>query len=237
MSLPCRHILKFREICNLPLFEQELCLERWTRAQGNQVSIQNNVLKSITKNKPLSNHQKFKLMNAKCLKLAEISSEVSSTVFYERLNFIKQLVQKWSESNTLSSDSNINSNNCGNEIGYTLTEAENIDQGNQEANSNIIEYYIDTNNNDFSTSTVDTAICYDNETDQIIINTNSNIIKDIKSADTNSCNDETVTQVAVNFDANNYNEELSNIKIPSIKVRGRPRGFANTVVGLKRKTK
>lgn len=212
MSLPCRHILKFRNHLDLPLFEESLCLERWTRKYyethccdtflNDQVSPNNNfhitqIEEHVVKQRVLTNHQKFKIMNDECLKLAKLSSEVSSKVFYERLNYIKTIVHKWSN-------------------------VDNVDADNLQAmiQNNFIQSDNDSDNNE----------------EPIWLQESPNKVGDSLSEDCNIFDHLLEHSYCNPISDSPKNININDVKIVSQgKIRGRPKGCGNTVIGLKKK--
>lgn len=223
MGLPCRHLFKLRSLKKLPLFDEKICLERWTKTyfvksnpffnmddellqfRNNDVTITQSEVP--VKSRCLSKHEKFKMMNSECLKLSNISAEVSSRIFYERLNFLKKIREKWANYQ---------------EIGIEDFEEEIIGEELSENGESKSE------EEDFSEME------------------NNNSTLNIQNSQTQNKVDHPyykkfnfVSEVGKENDENENEENiLSSIKIPEItKVRGRPKGMGSTAIGFTRKRK
>ncbi|CAH0551849.1 unnamed protein product [Brassicogethes aeneus] len=123
-GLPCRHIFKCRSLMSLSLFDVNLCLSRWSRSYCEKIindceairplaplhDLVNNydgnnegghrvkVLQAINqKPRYLSNHEKFNIMQKEGRKIAELCSEVSTDIFYKRLNIIQTIGMNWAD--------------------------------------------------------------------------------------------------------------------------------------------
>lgn len=112
-GLPCRHIFKCRSLMSLPLFDVNLCLTRWTRSYLetvinncaiNSCNIENHnpcdtAVVELNPSRPriLNNHEKLKIMQEEGRKMSQLCSEVSTEIFYKRLNIIHTIAKFWSE--------------------------------------------------------------------------------------------------------------------------------------------
>lgn len=93
-QLPCKHIFYCRQLLALPLFDINVCLNRWTRSylekildafadNENYQSYETETTISENNCKPkLTNHAKFKLMYEEGKKMAQLCSEVSTSIFF-----------------------------------------------------------------------------------------------------------------------------------------------------------
>lgn len=115
-GLPCRHILAVRSHCNLSVFHEQLCLERWTRkhflahqpAFASATEIEHspsNIAVEMTALHPASSsslgltpNAKFQAAKKACLRLASSLSCLPDAMFDEQLKqvntmegFLKQL--------------------------------------------------------------------------------------------------------------------------------------------------
>ena len=116
MKLPCRHILKFRRLNDLPLFETVLFAERWTKAyvkgastivhvsesetnviEGDYTSTSVNVQRAaLPKNtKCLSQFQKYRQAHQLAQKLSQLVSEERMDRFRRKMQVMESLCDHW----------------------------------------------------------------------------------------------------------------------------------------------
>lgn len=119
MMLPCRHILALRKKLCEPLYDEDLCNNRWTskyyhetqrifldRSASASTALQ--VTQATSKRSILSQHQKYRKAVVLTSELASIASEASGVHFDRRLNLLKHLVDFWK---------------CGEEVGLTKVDS------------------------------------------------------------------------------------------------------------------
>jgi len=118
MCLPCHHILKLRQIYNIPLHNPELYAERWTREyyakvcrviptnntehiKGNQINdrneIQNINIVTVEKKKILNAHEKYRSAHVEAKRLASLASEATGKQFEQRLMILKYIANAWEQ--------------------------------------------------------------------------------------------------------------------------------------------
>lgn len=105
MSLPCRHIFALRKQLDQPLYDQSLCITRWTSEYYQKTqrifldtscTASFNVSKVASKpTRALSQHQKYRKAVALTSELASIASEASGNHFARRLKLINKLIHHW----------------------------------------------------------------------------------------------------------------------------------------------
>lgn len=107
MRLPCRHIFKFRDSKDLSLFDEALCLKRWTKVyylENSDINISNTSLNFATPTqtqttqgivedigKKLTNHEKFNKVNNICNDIINSTTELSTEKFFITINLLKRL--------------------------------------------------------------------------------------------------------------------------------------------------
>lgn len=221
MKIMCRHMLKFRIDSGLPLYDENLCLEKWTKSyyfnnnaffnqtihqeENEEIRPENGIIleqnesiqisqaEALTKvnTKALTSHEKFKKMQDLCLAMCQVSAEVSTKVFYHRLNILKKIYQQW------------------NSPDQCTTDKEEVD-GQQESSLG--------------------ANCHlePSQLNSVVKKTENLSSIPLKHSEVN-----------VNITGNPEIDSLiQRIKLPKVvEARGRPKGLGNTVIRLKRKNK
>ncbi|XP_064293052.1 uncharacterized protein LOC135310045 [Plodia interpunctella] len=115
--LPCRHIFKCRNILSLPLFDTSLCLNRWTRMYSRHIlEMYDSNLDNfgeectgvteecVTMRKNLSRQEKYQMFFDRARKMALLCSQVSTPVFYKRLEFIQNNLKLWAKEKNSETD-------------------------------------------------------------------------------------------------------------------------------------
>lgn len=104
MNLPCRHILAFREINEMFLFEPFICAERWFKSKMNIISHSEYVLDDTpnveiiatqseeTRLKRTSN-QKYRKLKSKCDELCTLMSELPEEQYKTMYNSLDNLLK------------------------------------------------------------------------------------------------------------------------------------------------
>ncbi|XP_022165268.1 protein FAR1-RELATED SEQUENCE 5-like [Myzus persicae] len=109
MKLPCRHIIKKRQLNNLDIFDQQLCLPRWTKNYllQNQNAFQPQInspdsgqdsISYITfkkKQSPKSAFEKYKEASNFTTKLCQLASEVGHSIYNNRIEVLKNIIKHW----------------------------------------------------------------------------------------------------------------------------------------------
>jgi DNA-binding transcriptional regulator YiaG len=94
--LYCAKILEEFEI-NKNYTDQEFGPEKKFVTDYNNNNIIQVVQLKGTRHKYMTNHAKFKLMEDQGKKMAQLSSEVSTPIFCERLKIIQSIIKHWEE--------------------------------------------------------------------------------------------------------------------------------------------
>ena len=104
MSLPCRHIFALRAKLEVPLFDPDMCNERWTSAYYRATqrlfsasSAQPILATTVSKEhrRKLSQHEKFRKASLLSSELASVASEASTVHFSRRLKVIRDIIMHW----------------------------------------------------------------------------------------------------------------------------------------------
>lgn len=229
--LPCRHIFKCRNFLELPLYDESLCLSRWTKMECENIleeldmnttsKSEKNVfnIKVLKEQKPakrLTNHEKFRLMDEQRKIMAKLCSEVSTPIFLQRINFIKNTIEDWRNGRDIDVNFGAPTNIT---VDANNSDDTNIITSNVAANKKIA---VDTNVAVESNNTVDTNVKADtnvtadtnftadtNVTVDINVVVDPNVSADIKVAvdsnnadDTNIAADTNVVASNVSADTN-----------------------------------
>ena len=107
MGLPCRHIFNIR-INNKPdIFDEQLCLPRWTKKYlvekqnvfqqlNNEDHLQESLIKVMpTLRAPKSTFEKYKHASLFTNRLSTLISEVGQKAFNHRIEIMKQILKIW----------------------------------------------------------------------------------------------------------------------------------------------
>ncbi|KAF0703489.1 protein FAR-RED IMPAIRED RESPONSE 1-like, partial [Aphis craccivora] len=110
MGLPCRHIFKMRIDNKLDIFDEKLCLPRWTKKYlletqnsfqplNNEDNLHDSIIR-VTPNlrTPKSTFEKYKHASSFTNRLSQLISEVGQKAFNHRIGIVKQMLKIW-ESN------------------------------------------------------------------------------------------------------------------------------------------
>lgn len=206
MCLPCKHIFFSRRKNALPIFDETLCDQRWTRdyflqnsnllnEDSSTVVFENATTNStkitVAEQSPtvLSVQQKYKKAVMVTNKLASITAERSQGCFEERIKLLENMYQLWSE---------------GREFSIVTTDQEASFQMHTEVAPEMLNLPEEVNtSSEFSQNA-----------------TSDNI------EETSSTNNEILDEADL----------IKNIIMPSkVKMRGRPKGATLTAVGLPRR--
>ena len=111
MKLPCRHIFHVRRNLGLPIYDKNLCAERWTTAHSRSqrkamVAVEDDTpsttdvtVTAMSHVKKLTNQQKYSRAMDVCRKLANTVALASQEGFDHRLEQLKSLNEHWSQGN------------------------------------------------------------------------------------------------------------------------------------------
>lgn len=105
MKLPCKHMFALRSKLELSLYDGQSCDKRWTSSYYKATqrifsslpstpSIDVSIFDS-TKQRKLSQHEKFRKATMLTTELAAVASQASHTHFYRRLELLKDLIDSW----------------------------------------------------------------------------------------------------------------------------------------------
>lgn len=110
MGLPCRHIFKMRIDNKLDIFDEKLCLPRWTKKYlletqnsfqplNNEDNLHESIIR-VTPNlhTPKSTFEKYKHASSFTNRLSQLISGVGQKAFNHRIGIVKQMLKIW-ESN------------------------------------------------------------------------------------------------------------------------------------------
>ena len=106
MSLPCSHIFALRSKLEEPLFDPNLCNQRWTSTYYKETqrlftsynsSTQSSLVTTASKQhrRKLSQHEKFRKASIVTSELASVASEASNVHFDRRITLLKDLIAYW----------------------------------------------------------------------------------------------------------------------------------------------
>jgi len=108
MRLPCRHIIKTRQLNNLEIFDEALFLPQWTKSyllqNQNAFRLQVNLLKSIpecvtsitsSKKKPTSAFEKHREASKYTATISQLISTVGHSTYINRIEVLKNLIKQW----------------------------------------------------------------------------------------------------------------------------------------------
>lgn len=106
MALPCRHVFALRKKLGTPLFDANLCDERWTLSyykstqrlfSASTVSVSPVVISTVGSKhrRKLSQHQKFRKASIITSELASVTSEASNIHFQRRIELLEDLIAHW----------------------------------------------------------------------------------------------------------------------------------------------
>ncbi|XP_050053743.1 uncharacterized protein LOC114128013 isoform X3 [Aphis gossypii] len=110
MGLPCRHIFNMRINKKLDIFDEQLCIPRWTKKYllekqnvfqllNNEDHLQESLIKVMpTLRAPKSTFEKYKHASLFTNQLSKLISEVGQKAFNYRIEIVKQILKIW-ESN------------------------------------------------------------------------------------------------------------------------------------------
>ena len=261
MKLPCKHIFAFRESSHQPLFEERLAHNRWrldnyknshevfnVAAESGSGNNEASVVVSTNKihqPQPKTQHQKYNAAQLLALRIATVISEAGSKEFNSKMNILKKILQHWE-----------------NEMSVCVIGKEGAANNEFIEDFEIEEFECEDNTDEETASHGDGSdISLENESDaagdgedglnslaletreiiespfqvqEIVVDETGNIDKEpiIDDDDYN----EAVTLVSQEEENQENNSILSLIKLPpKMRKRGRPKGLANTVIGLPRK--
>lgn len=95
MKLPCKHVFSYRKSLYLPTYDRSLCGIRWTRSylEASTNKHTNKERNATTVN--LGVDDKYRKVMALCSKLAQHCSQVSDTVFDERIEVLLSIERRW----------------------------------------------------------------------------------------------------------------------------------------------
>lgn len=160
--LPCQHIFRCRTLLSLPLFDENLCLQRWTKSYcesilngyeiNNKYEPNNSEHQVNSQMKHLTPNEKYKLMDEQGKLMAQICSDVSTPIFYERLNMIKIMIKTWKDGYIKNSNSTLNCDNTQQKVDSILQDSINMVNPLLESDSESQEMGNNTNDETISES-------------------------------------------------------------------------------------
>ena len=259
MKLPCKHIFAFRENSHQPLFEERMAHSRWRldfyknsyevfnvaaeRGSGNDQASVVVSTNTIHQPNPKTQHQKYNAAHILALRLATVISETGDKEYNNKMNILKKVLQHWENGMSVcviakeitTSDEFIEEFECEDSLD---------DFPEETASSHGDESDISLENGSDAARDEDDSInslaLEATEIMESSFQVQEVVVDVTENLDEEPIDDDNYREAATLATQDEKNKEnnsaLSLIKLPpKMRKRGRPKGLANTVIGLPRK--
>lgn len=254
MKLPCKHIFALRESNEQPMFDETLVHKRWRldnyrtshvahnmTADGSCANSSASIIVSTNEMhqpQPKTQHQKYNAAQILALRIATLVSETGISEFNNKMSILNSILQLWENGKSIcvirkdaaAADELLEEQMSDCEDTKCFHE-ENSEPSSDDGGSDFSEEH-----NRLTMETVELPEYLETGTSQEVSQITVGKVKSFEEFEV--IDDDDYNEAVTNFAKEEENQEisLSMVKVPPrMRKRGRPKGLANTVIGLPRK--